>query len=317
MRAALRQFEALPAPLKAGLLMFAAGMCSAVMNCLIRFAAEELHALQVTFFRNFFGFLFVLPWLATQGGLRLLRTRRLPRIALGASINIVSMVTFFIALIHMPIAEAIALNFAKPLFATAGAALFLHEVVRARRWTATCVGFLGVMIVLQPGIQTISPYAWLVLISTATFAAVTLMIKDLTRTEPISTIVLYQFLFMAAFSAGPALFVWTNPSLLVWGYSVLLGLLGTIGWLAFTRAFALADASAVLPYDFLRLPATALIAYLLFGEVPSIWLWVGGTVIFGSTVYIAHRETKLASNLQAAQAGVAGMLAPPSPAAKP
>jgi drug/metabolite transporter (DMT)-like permease len=202
----------------------------------------------------------------------------------------------------MPLAELTALAFTKPLFATAGAALILGEVVRLRRWTAVLVGFAGVLIVVRPGAEAVSPYAGLMLLSALFAAAVTLIVKRLTATESPSTIVLYQSLFMTALSVPLALAYWRTPTLVELPLLLLVGLLGTVSWLCMARAFALADTSIVVPFEFARLPLVAVVAYVLFAEVPTIWTWLGGAVIFGSTAYITHREVRAAAVKRAAEA---------------
>lgn len=264
----------------------------AAMNSTIRIITDAVHPFEAAFFRNLFGLLVILPLLG--GRLAIARTRRLGRLALMGSGHLIAMLLFFTALTYMPLAEVTALSFTKPLFTTLGAALILGEVVRGRRWSAVIVGFIGVVIVLQPGAQAISPYAGLVLLSTLSIAGVTLLIKTLTRTEGVSTIVLYQSVFMTLFSLPLCLLVWQTPPLAIWFLMALTGVLGTLSWLAFTRAFALADASAVMPFEFAKLPLTALIAYILFAEVPTVATWIGGAAIFGSTLYIAHREAAVA-----------------------
>ena len=104
----------------------------------------------------------------------------------------------------------------------------------------------------------------------------------------------YQSLFVSILTIPPALAFWTTPPTGTFLLLVALGVLSTLGWLCFTRAFALADASALLPLEFARLPFIAVLAYALFGEVPDRWVWLGAAVIFGSTLYIAHRENAAA-----------------------
>jgi drug/metabolite transporter (DMT)-like permease len=225
--------------------------------------------------------------------------------------HLLGMVCYFLALVYLPIADVTALAFSKPLFATVGAALILHEIVRARRWSAVVLGFIGVLIVLQPGTQTISPYAALVLLGALLGAATSLMIKSLTATEGVATIVWYQALFATVLALPLCLLQWRTPDLAGWLLLLAIGGLGTLSWLTMTRAFFLADASAVVPFEFLRLPFAALVAYLWFAEVPSLWTWIGGALIFGATVYIAEREARLARNRAAARTSGAGPLSAP------
>ncbi len=276
---------------RAALLMLLGSGCVAVQLSAIRIAAATLHPFEIALFRNLVGFLVILPFLGRLG-LHTLRTRQAWRIALTSVGLPIAMVLFFVAVAELPLAEVMALSFTKPLFATLGAALLLREAVRARRWVAVLVGFLGVLIVMRPGAEAVSPYAVLVLISALVLAGVALLIKRLTATESATTIVLYQAVFMTAMSVPLALLYWRTPGLAEVPVLVVIGALGTVSWLCMTRAFALVDASVVMPFEFARLPLTALAAYLLFAEVPTIWTWLGGAVIFGSTAYITHREIR-------------------------
>ena len=189
-----------------------------------------------------------------------------------------------------------------PLFATAGAALVLGEVVRARRWTATVVGFLGTLIILRPGFTEITPAMALPVLAAVSMACATLTVKSLSRTESPATIVLYMTLFLTPLSLVPALFVWQWPDLETLGYLIGLGGTGALAHLLMTIAYGKADASAVIPFDYARLPFVAVIAFFLFGEVPDLWTWVGAAVIAASAIYIARREAKVAAGHPAGRA---------------
>jgi drug/metabolite transporter (DMT)-like permease len=303
-------FRALSPPVEAALLMAFGAICVAVQNALIRVASAEVHTFEVVFFRNLFGLLAMLPLLGGVG-LAMFRARNPGRLMMMSTWNLLGMIFYFLALVYLPIAEVTALAFSKPLFATIGAALVLHEVVRARRWSAVALGLVGVLIVLQPGARTISPYAALVLLGALLGAATSLMIKRLTATEAVSTIVWYQALFATVLALPLCLLHWRTPDLAGWVLLLSIGALGTLSWLAMTRAFFLADASAVVPFEFLRLPFAALVAYLWFAEVPSVSTWIGGALIFGATVYIAEREARLARTRATAATGDAGSITTP------
>jgi drug/metabolite transporter (DMT)-like permease len=304
--------RSLSAPVRAALLMLLANLCVAGMTCTIRIASADLHPFEIAFFRNLFGVVFLLPFLI-PAGLRVVRIHAPGRLVLSSGGHLIAMLSYFLAAAVMPLAELTALAFTKPLFASIGAALILHEIVRARRWSAIAIGFLGVLIVLRPGAEAFSPYAGLVLLSALASAAVVLVVKQMTRSDSTTTIVLYQSLFLTILSLPPALLFWQTPSLESLTLVALIGALGTITWLCFTRAFALADASAVMPLEFLKLPFTAFLAYLLFAQVPSIWTWLGGGLIFASTIYVSHREARVARVRAAAAAtGVEATTAPPA-----
>ncbi len=293
------RLAAIPAPVQGALYMTGAALCFSVMNALVRLTTQELDPMQVAFLRNFFALAFMLPWLA-RVGMKGLRTERLKLHLLRGVFALLTMVCWFSAIALLPLGEAVALNFTLPLFATAGAALFLGEVVRARRWSATAIGFLGALIILRPGFVELAPAQALPIVAAVFMAISTLIVKSLSRTERPAAIVLYMTLFLTPLSLVPALFVWQWPSWEVLAYSVALGGIGALSHLLLTVAFSKADASAVIPFDYARLPFVAVIAFFLFGEVPDLWTWVGAGVIAASAIYIARREAQVAATLRAA-----------------
>jgi drug/metabolite transporter (DMT)-like permease len=226
--------------------------------------------------------------------------RSLPRsrfampIALTCLVHVASMASGYYGIAVLPLNESAALAFAMPLFATVGAALFLGETVRARRWSAVAAGFAGVLVILRPGIIPLELGALMVLLSAMLGAAITLMFKRFVAREQAMTLILYQSLFSTLLSVPPALAAWEAPTGFAASMMVANGILGTLGWITFLRACMLADASALMPFEFLRLPVVAVLAFAIFGEVPDRWVWAGAAVIFASTLYIAHREAAVA-----------------------
>lgn len=281
-----------PGPLRGALWMLAAATSFAVMIILVRQLTATFDPLQVVFFRNAFGLLAMLPWLAREG-VGALRTQCLGLHALRAAIGIFSMICWFTALSLMPLAEVTALSFTAPIFTSVLAVLILGEAMRLRRWSATIVGLLGALIIVRPGFAAFQPIALLAIGSALISAASTILVKVMTRTDSAGTVVTYMVLFMTPLSLAPALLVWQSPTLGQLGWAALLGLAGSIGHVCLTRALAATDATVVIPFDYLRLPAVALIAYLAFGEVPGVWVWLGGGVVAASGIYMAHREAKI------------------------
>ncbi len=300
----------LSAPLQGAVYMIAAAFLFATMNGAIRLlgdgvaseGAGGMHPFQIAFFRNLFALSFMLPWLARNGRAGL-RTERLKTHLWRAVIGLSAMLCWFSAVAYLPLAEAVALNFTVPFFATAGAALILGEVVRARRWTATAIGFLGVLIIVRPGFAEITPLMALPVIAAGFMAVSVLFVKSLSRTEAPVTIVLYMNLLLTPLSLGPALFVWRSPTLAELGLGAVIGACAVTAHIFFTRAFARCDASAIMPFDYSRLPFVAAIGYLLFDEVPDAWTWVGAAVIAGAAIYIAQREARVARERPTLRAG--------------
>jgi drug/metabolite transporter (DMT)-like permease len=174
------------------------------------------------------------------------------------------------------------------------AVLILHEDVRLRRWSAVVIGFVGVLVIMRPGSATLDVNLFLLLLSAATGAMNNITVKFLARTEPPSRIVAYFMIYLTPLSLIPALFVWQWPAPSTLGALIGLGGLGTLAHLSVARALAAADASACAPFEFARLPFAALIGFVWFGEVTDIWTWVGAAIIAVSSIYVAHREARLA-----------------------
>ena len=278
---------------RAALWILLSGICSVMMNVLIRVAAQTMHPFEVAFFRCFFGLVLLLPWIVRSGP-ALLHSRNSGFYLLRAGIGLVSMATWFYGITVVPLATATAVNFTAPLFATLAAALVLHEDVRLRRWSAVVLGFVGVLVIMRPGSARLDPNLLLLLLSAATAAMNNITVKFLVRSEPPSRIVAFFMIYLTPLSLIPALFVWQWPDPSTFGALIGLGCLGTIAHISVARALAAADASACAPFEFARLPFAALIGFLWFGEVTDFWTWVGAAIIAVSSIYVAHREARLA-----------------------
>jgi len=287
----------MPAAAQGIALMVVATVCFTSMQSGIRIvagdAANPMHPLEIVFWRNLFGVVALAP-VFVRSGLLPFRTRRLKLHLSRALVQSLGMMSFFIGLTLIPFAEVTALSFSAPLFATVLAVVLMGERLRARRISALAVGFAGVLVVVQPGAGALSAGALLILGSSFAWAVAMTIIKSLSRTESSVTTTLYAGVFMAPITFLPALQVWTDPTLAQLGWLLAIGISGTLGHVAFAQAFKLADMSAVLPLDFLRLVWASAFGYLLFAEVPSLASWVGGMIIFASASYIALREAHLA-----------------------
>lgn len=303
-------------PLRGALWMVSACVFFSVLTGLIRHLSATLDPFEIVFFRNLFSLLVMLPWLA-RGGFGALRTRRLPLLGVRAVIALVAMLTWFTAISWMNLADAVALSFTSPLFATVAAVFLLNEVVRLRRWTAIGVGFAGAMIILRPGFEAITPAALLVLVSAAAMAVSMCLVKILSRTESVGAIVFYMVLMLTPASLIPALFVWRTPTPEELFWLVGLGAMATLGHLCLGRAFAIADATAVLPFDFVRLPLITAIGYVVFDQTVDAWTGVGAAVIIASSVYIAHREAVHHRQVSVPPPRLDGEAVPPRPEPRP
>lgn len=284
----------LPPHIRAIVLILFATLCFTSMHTVIRYAATvgQIHPFEVAFFRNAFGLLAVLPF-ALRGGGAAFRTKRLKLHAVRGFMQVFAMLMFFYALSITPLAKVSAVSFTAPLFATLGAIIFLRERIRMRRMVALALGFLGAMIIVRPGFIELDLGAILVMASSSIWACAILIIKSLARTESSLTITTYQNIFLIPFTLIAAYFFWTWPSWTLLAMFAVMGIFGSMAHVAMAESLKLAEATAILPYDFVRLIWASGIGFVIFGEIPEIWTWIGGSLIFVSTTYIGFREAHL------------------------
>ncbi len=291
----------LPGATRGIVLMLLSTLAFAVMHALIRLVSEDLHPVQIAFFRNFFGLVAILPWYLRYG-LAPLRTRRLKLHVLRAVVNVGAMFAYFIALSISPIAQVTALGFTAPIFATLLAVLLLGEVVRLRRWAAIVCGFVGALVILRPGFAPLDPGSLLTLGSALLWALTLIVIRVLGRSESSLTITSYMNILLTLLSFVPALFVWRTPDGQALAWLLVIGMLGTLGQLAIAQSLKEAETSVVVPFDFFKLIWVAGLGYLMFGQVPDLFVWLGGILIFAGATAIAYRENQLARERERADA---------------
>lgn len=261
---------------------------------LVRFASDELHSFQIGFLRSVFGLIFLLPIILKGWDFSDLRVKRPKLHIIRGALSAMNTLAWFTAIAIMPLGEAVALNFTSPLFATLLAAIFLGEAVRARRWTATIVGFIGVLIVVRPGGETVQLGAILALGSALSIAVNVLLIRVMSQEDSTRAIVTTFNLAIVFFTLIPAMVVWTWPSPLMWAVTFAVGVTTTVAHLLLTKAMSLAEASAIVPLEFIRLPLAVLIGFVWFSEILDGWTILGATIIGCAAVYIARREAMAA-----------------------
>ena len=263
----------------------------AVMMASVRYMDGRFDAFEIVFLRAIVGVFIVIP-LVTKSGFGALRTKRMPLHVVRTLFALFAMATLYYALAFIPVAEVVALTFLIPLFTTIAAGTVLRERVGVHRWGATAVGFCGALIIIRPGFAEISLPVLLVVLSSALYAGAWSSVKVLTRTDSAAVTVFWMNVLMVPLTAIPLLWVWVTPGP---GDILPLLVMALSGWSAHfcqARAFESADASAVMPFDFLRLPLGALFGYVLFAELIDGWTWAGAVVIFAAGYYIARREAR-------------------------
>ena len=273
-----------------GYMLSSAGSISGA-NGIVQYLSHSVHVFEIAFIRQFLGFIFMSAFFL-RDGLRPLITRRLGLHILRSVFNVAAMLAFFYGLSMEPLAKVISLGLTAPLFATLGAVIFLKEKMTTFRWVSLAVGVIGALIILRPGIQSVSLGALMVLLSNTLWAIALVVIKVLTKTETSVTVALYASLLQTPLALCFAIFYWQwpTPEQLIW--LALLAMLGTIAQLALTEAFHKADATIVLPADFTKLIWASIIGYIFFDQIPEIWIGVGALVIFSAVFLNAYSGTE-------------------------
>ena len=278
------------------LMMLLSTASLSIMHALVRYVGTELqmHTFEVAFFRNFFGLLAVMPLIIRAGRSSLVTQQPVLQVLRGI-IGVGAMLGWFYGLSVVPIAEATALSFTAAIFASLGAVFILGEKMRIRRWSAVIIGFCGALIILRPGFTAVDSGSLIILFSALCWGTNVVIVKRLSRTDTTVSIVAWMSLMMTIMSFLPAVWVWQWPSLEQLGWLLLIGIFGTLGHILMVNALKLAEATLILPLDFSRLIWTTLIGFWAFSELPDIWTWLGGSVIFASSAFIMYREARLRS----------------------
>ena len=250
-----------------------------------------LPILEVGLFRFLMALAFYIPWLIKHG-VAPLRTKRHFSHFWRAFFGATSLFCGIYAVHYLRLADAVVLTFTIPLWSIIFAALFLGERVRLRRSLATVAGFIGVVLVVRPHMG-IEPAALVALLAAILATGAIATMKSLTRTEPTDRIVFYFLAYGTLILGMPALFVLEMPTLVEWGWLLLLGFFGSAGQVCLTRAYAAGEMTVIAPFDFTRIIIAGILGYLLFDELPDGWAFAGAAIILASCAYIVHREAML------------------------
>lgn len=282
----------LPGNVRGAAWMMISGLLFTGMSSLVKDLGTRYDTFQVAFFRCLFGLIVLLP-LILPNGIQAFRTRRPVLHLFRGLVGVSAMAAMFYGLTHLPLADVTAISFGVPLFLIILAVLFLGERIRWRRSTATVVGFTGVIIMMRPGAATIEPAALIVVSATLLMAVAATMMKLLSRTESTLTMIAWFGVIASCVMAIPAVLVWQTPTLQDWGWLALVGALGSAAQTCLVRAYTVGEATAVAPFDYVKLIYAVLVGITIFGEWPDEWTVVGALIIVGSALYIARREAKL------------------------
>ena len=283
----------LPPNVQGAFWLVTGGFIFTVTSAMIRLLSTQIESVQTAFFRAVISLVILLPIIAA-GKVKPWQSKRIAGHFWRTFMGTLSMVLGFYAVAMLPLADATAIAFSQPLFSVVVAALIAGEKVRWRRWTATIVGFLGVLVMVRPGEGSLQAGALVALANAATVALSILLVKRLSDSET-PLMILTQFaIFSTILLLPPALWVWRWPDAWGWVLAVGVALTATVGQYFWVQAFKAGEMSAVAPFEYLRLPFAVFVGWLLWDEIPVIWTYVGAAIVIASALYIAHREHQLA-----------------------
>jgi drug/metabolite transporter (DMT)-like permease len=286
-----RYWLSLPDNLRGILWLVVGAFLFVIVDVFVKTLGRTFDPFQLALFRYAVGWVVLAPvfirmgWgeIATQHiGLHL--TRMI--LAFAAQVGV------FVTVIYMPLADATAFMFTKPLFTTIVAVFLIAEAVNTRRWIATLVGFVGVLVMVRPGSDAMDPVALVAVGAALVFAVANVLIRMLAKTEPPNRILFYYHVGGIVAFTGPAAWVWRTPVGTEWLLLIAIGAVTTAGMVCYIRAFSVGAPSAVGPAENLRLIYAALFGFFLFSEVPSVWTLIGAAIIVASTYYIARDEAR-------------------------
>lgn len=275
--------------LAGALWMITGGLLFVAVAVMVRLLGSDLPAVEAAFIRYVFGLLILIPvfmrmqWRRVQGAnLKLYALRGL---AHGAAVML-----WFFAMARIPISEVTAIGYTTPIFTVVGAVLIFGERIHLRRIIAIIIGFVGILIMLRPGFKTIEIGSLAQLIAAPCFAISFLFAKKLTNTENSSDTLVMLSIFCTLTLMPGALYLWKTPTVVELGWLFLIAIFATAGHYAITKSIANAPLTLTQPFSFLQLIWAILFGYLIFNEVPDLWVTVGAAIIVATISYMSHRE---------------------------
>ena len=278
------------------LLILISIFAGSTMGVLIKLAQNDVSIYIAAFFRFLIGFIFIFPYIL-KTKFKVFKTSNILLHLIRSLLNYPAMLLTFSALMLVPYEKISALNFLVPFFVTILAVLFLKENIRIYRISALVIGFIGMLIILRPGIIEISLGIQMVLVATFFWSVIIILTKQLTNKDSPITILTYMYTLMTLLTLITAVIFWETPTTSSIIYLSLAAFVGTISHISINQAFKLVDVSMTQPFSFISLIVASMYGYFLFDESPDIYTWLGAIVIFIGIIIITFRELKLDKEL--------------------
>jgi len=268
-------------------------VCFSSLDASAKYLSNELPLWVLLWGRYVFNFLFVALFFLRGAPADIIRTRNIKLQMLRSILLVASTLTFWLALMFLPLADCVVILFVSPLLVTILAAPLLGESVDKHRWSVVILGFVGVMVVLRPGFAIFDWVSILPLITALLYAGVQISTRILGRTDGALTTLLYSSAGGVIISTIGVWFFWVTPSLQQWLVLGWLGFLGALGHYLMIKAYEIAPASLLAPFDYTTLIWATILGFVIFGDLPDTWTVLGAIIIMSSGIYLIRRESRL------------------------
>jgi drug/metabolite transporter (DMT)-like permease len=231
-----------------------------------RETTRELNVFQIMEMRSVIGLFMLYPLIHMNGGFASMRTAR-PLMHIGRNVvHYAAQYGWFLALTLIPLAQVVAIEFTMPIWTALLAMSFLGERLNVWKILAIVLGLVGVIVIVQPGSAQFSPGQVIMILAAVGFGAAIVMVKSLTRTDSVVVIIFWMLVIQSLIGLIPALYYWQTPSVHIWPWIVVIAFCGTYSHYCFAQAMRYADATVVVPMDFLRVPLSAAVGWLVYSE---------------------------------------------------
>ncbi|HET7680065.1 MAG TPA: DMT family transporter [Xanthobacteraceae bacterium] len=289
----LARWHAMEPVARGAVLVSAGSITLVIMAAVVKLLGARLPSIEILFFRSLIGFVLVMP-IFLRNPLEPLRTRRFGMHLLRGATGAVGNACLFWTITHMLLADAMALQFSRPLFMIPLALIFLGEVAGWRRSIVAVVGFVGILFYARPFTAGFEPGAFIGATGALFGGLVVICIKRLQSTEPTRVIMFYYALWNAVFALLPTIWLWVTPNWPELALLAAVGVLGILGQSMITHGLSQGDATVLVPLDYSRILYSAVLGYLLFGELPGLWSVAGMVLIISASLYLVLTERRTA-----------------------
>ncbi len=270
--------------------MLLSGLLFVGVTVIVRYLGTNMPAVEAALIRYVFGLIFLIPMII-RFPWRELSRNRLTLYSLRGLAHGVAVRLWFYAMARVPIAEITAVGYTTPIFTAVGAVLIFRERIHARRFGAILVGFIGMLVILRPGLEVVQAGSLAQVVAALCFAVSYLFTKKLTYSEsPTNILVMLSIVCTLVLLPG-GIMQWRDPTATELFWLALTALFATCGQYAMTRSFAAAPLTVTQPFSFLQLVWAVAFGFLLFGEIPDIWVITGGLIILCAVTYLTYRES--------------------------